>query len=566
MEVAVTLDSAQSDVVALPASARVFVVAGPGAGKTETLVHRVSHIAHGDPDEPPIPVLALTFTRAVVAELRRRFRENGVAREVRVLTIDAFARSITERSGSPAGSKFDEVVEMATRAITSGRWVPREQIAVVDEAQDLVGVRLEFIRALLASVEGFTVFGDPAQGIYGHQADGDEDPIAVLREAEPTALVVELVRNYRASSAQARVALSSGTALRAGADDVAAAQLREVLEGLPAVTFQEAVGILKRRGAETALLCRNNGEVLALSALLWDEDVPHRVHHGARVAVPPRWVAEDLGDCPDQSLSRARFDELSNAESNIERWKLLRSVASEAGDRIALDRVRLGIDRLATNSLAIDLESALPMLSTVHRAKGLGFHRVLILEPDAAQADQLNRDEARILFVALTRAQTHLRRLGRPKFPKLVKKKRSGRWVVEHWRKRGTIAFEIRVGDADRSSPPWGSAEEAGAARDQLMKATGGEVIELIDSGTGYEMSLGDVVVGRMSQDFEDALRASGIVNGANRPRLIRTRLESVGTAVGAPEVTEALGIGPAGLWLFPTVSGFGQLEWRNHA
>ena len=42
---------------------------------------------------------------------------------------------------------------------------------LVDEIQDLVGPRAQLVMALLRLADaGFTLFGDPAQAIYGHQA------------------------------------------------------------------------------------------------------------------------------------------------------------------------------------------------------------------------------------------------------------------------------------------------------------------------------------------------------------------------------------------------------------
>ena len=51
-------------------SGPLLIVAGAGTGKTDTLAHRVAHLAiHG---VDPARILMLTFTRRAAAEMRRR--------------------------------------------------------------------------------------------------------------------------------------------------------------------------------------------------------------------------------------------------------------------------------------------------------------------------------------------------------------------------------------------------------------------------------------------------------------------------------------------------------------
>src|SRR3712207_4359282 len=67
---------------------RLIVLAGPGTGKTFTLVARVSRLAATGSS----PVV-LSFTRAVVREMHHRLRDESVEapRYVRPVTFDSFA-------------------------------------------------------------------------------------------------------------------------------------------------------------------------------------------------------------------------------------------------------------------------------------------------------------------------------------------------------------------------------------------------------------------------------------------------------------------------------------------
>src|SRR5262245_25082136 len=48
----------------------LLIIAGAGSGKTNTLAHRVAHLAHQGAD--PNRILLLTFSRRAAAEMKRR--------------------------------------------------------------------------------------------------------------------------------------------------------------------------------------------------------------------------------------------------------------------------------------------------------------------------------------------------------------------------------------------------------------------------------------------------------------------------------------------------------------
>ena len=86
------LDASQA--AAARAQGPALVVAGPGSGKTKTLVSRVAHlIAEGS--VPPEHILALTFSNRAAGEMRERLMESGLPGErIPVMTIHAFAASL----------------------------------------------------------------------------------------------------------------------------------------------------------------------------------------------------------------------------------------------------------------------------------------------------------------------------------------------------------------------------------------------------------------------------------------------------------------------------------------
>jgi DNA helicase II / ATP-dependent DNA helicase PcrA len=77
----------------------VFVIAGPGTGKTQVLTLRIANILRTT-DTPPEAVLALTFTESGAHEMRARLSRvigTGLARRVHIQTFHGFAESVIAR-------------------------------------------------------------------------------------------------------------------------------------------------------------------------------------------------------------------------------------------------------------------------------------------------------------------------------------------------------------------------------------------------------------------------------------------------------------------------------------
>lgn len=76
----------------------VFVVAGPGTGKTQVLTLRIANILRIT-DTPPEAILALTFTEAAAAEMRKRLASiiGTRAYRIQIYTFHGFAESVISR-------------------------------------------------------------------------------------------------------------------------------------------------------------------------------------------------------------------------------------------------------------------------------------------------------------------------------------------------------------------------------------------------------------------------------------------------------------------------------------
>lgn len=66
------LTETQKKIVCTPANTGMLVLAGPGTGKTHTLVHRVLHLVQQQGLVPYSDLLVLSFSRTAIAEIRQR--------------------------------------------------------------------------------------------------------------------------------------------------------------------------------------------------------------------------------------------------------------------------------------------------------------------------------------------------------------------------------------------------------------------------------------------------------------------------------------------------------------
>lgn len=105
---------------AIKASERfVNVVAGPGSGKTTTLVHRVQYLIE-EQDVDPSHILVLTFTNKAAFELIERLRDAGIAQasDVRAGTFHAFGLEFLRKYHQRFDLDSDVIVADRLNSIT----------------------------------------------------------------------------------------------------------------------------------------------------------------------------------------------------------------------------------------------------------------------------------------------------------------------------------------------------------------------------------------------------------------------------------------------------------------
>ncbi len=197
----------QIRIVTAPLHRNLLVLAGPGAGKTRTIVHRTAYLLRVHRVRAR-SILVCCFNRNAALELRRRLVElvGEDARGVTILTYHSLAlrllgRTLAHRaSGNAEEIRFDELITEAT-ALLRGERVPpgieadeiRDRLLagfehiLVDEYQDIDEAQYR----LVAALAGRTL-DDPDQKLSILAVGDDDQSIYAFRGAN-----VEFIRRFQ---------------------------------------------------------------------------------------------------------------------------------------------------------------------------------------------------------------------------------------------------------------------------------------------------------------------------------------------------------------------------------
>ncbi|GGW34730.1 ATP-dependent helicase [Streptomyces galilaeus] len=613
-----TLTDEQRAVVEQPWDARILVTAGAGAGKTHTLVRRLDALCGREDSEGALEaaeILVLTFSRAAARELRERISRHGErAHRVRARTFDAWAYEVLLQAhpdGEWGAVGFDERIAAATRAIEKGALevgdaVPPAHV-VIDEVQDLLGGRRELVEALLDRYQdscGFTVVGDAAQSVYGFQiADLGERTAETgrfvdwLRYSYPDDLVeLRLTGNFRAVTEEARVALAHGPRLQQLADPDEAATLYDELRDLllaPANAMDDLGDEFTLNGLRNftdtcAVLTRDNQEALVVSGLLHAHGIDHRLRRPLEERPVPYWVAELLRGTEATGLTEDRFRSLlarlpPPCEPNADAlWPVLRRIAHGPGRGVLdMDRLRRTVADGRFPDEAADPETSRITVSTVHRAKGLEFDRVIVLSPPTVAelrkryGDELDLPaEARALYVAMTRVRHDLYHVPPPELPHFRRAghRRDGRRYIGSWRSYDRYGIVAEAGDVCQDNPPGQETDAVATQAYLLEQVTAGQEVVLCKR---HDLPMGETQsppyallhdgreIGEASRRFREALFQVQKVNRTWDPwwpdEIHGLRIDTLETVTGSAAAGANAGLGDRGVWIAPRITGIGR-------
>lgn len=599
-----SLDPQQQAVVDAPVDANLLVQAGPGSGKTHVLVSRIQALVDGGRCAPG-ETLVLSFSKAARDELATRISRlpaDSYAHGVTLRTIDSFATSVLFDGRGGAEGDYQDRIIAATEDIRDDAFatkVSQYRHVLIDEAQDIVGVRGDMIMALMMALPeaGFTVFADSAQAIYDFSIEDDptqmrsEEWLNVLADrALPTPCAVHRLMHYYRSSVPeiANFCRQPWAKLVERQHDEAGSQIDAMVRSLPSAGSLDRLTWPPAPGRSRLVVCPNNGQVLYAASRCMAAGVHVRVERGETDWAHPAWIGRLLiGLRPTQEISLPFLSSQLSA-------RLPQGVsAGEVHDALRFAcRTGRGSPRVSQVVLALNNGVKFPSLlppdstdritfSSIHRSKGREFDEVAFLDYSDWDMEQRQPTEGyhhRVRFVGLSRARHKLWSIAASDRPKVMRARKTGRWVGVWFGGRGPRAQAIEVGDlrdVDAASFVRADAAESAMARqDRIQQIRRGDEVNLV-RGAGHDAVYDIVLVGSgerlgsMSHAFSDSLAAS--IKGVQgwikvMPSSISgCWVRGINTAVPS-EIADMQGvpsvISEGRLWNFLVIEGLGKLNW----
>ncbi len=457
----ITWDNEQKNVLKAAEDVRMLVNAGPGTGKTAVACGRVAYLINNDDcDINPEEILIISFTRAAIKEIRNRigrFLEYpDDVYSIKIATLDSFAYKLCElfdREFLDSKPSFDQTIRHASTLLKENEEASRMikngiRHLIIDEAQDVVDVRAEFVIVIMechGDDAGITVFSDDAQAIYGFTSDRDINrdkekqktlPEMLRANKKFTFTEMELSTVHRTTNpdlkrlfteTRQRVLLAEPDSLNKYCrvrDDIRSVAVEIDRRNLNSIIRESSNG-----GGESLVLFRRRLEVLYASYFLArEQNLQHRIRmSGLPVCIHP-WVGACLSRYTSPLLDSKTFEELWDENvagtkmAFIERehaWNLMMAAAGKKKKNIVvLQKLRseLSKPKPPADFCYPDAGHSGPVLGTVHMSKGREAEMVHFILPASAPEPGYPDDtypvdydeETRVLFVGATRGKRSL--------------------------------------------------------------------------------------------------------------------------------------------------------------
>ena len=448
----------------------VLVLAGPGSGKTRVLVHRIAYLIRVRREDPR-DILVLTYNRHAAAEIRARLRHlvGDDANAVTVSTCHALAMRLVGASFAGAQTDrhdFDGIVIQAVRLL-NGEGLTRPEAEaqrdtliqgyrriLVDEYQDIGPEEY----ALIAAVAGrsqedpelhlslFAV-GDDDQNIYGFagasiqfirqfETDYRARPEFLIENYRSTGHIIAAANAVIAPAADRMKALHAVTInrQRAGAPPGGEfARIDPVAQGRVQVLNCARDDIAQARVALDELLRLSRLDPdwswarAAIIARDWRRLAPVRAYAEslgipvelANETLPSIWrlremqqFVESIRHAPSQLLTVHELVALKNAIPTNRWTDLIAEGIAALAHELASKAMPVPdmVEWFAEWARDTRGEQRALLLLTAHRAKGLEFDDVVILDGGWDRPSKNEDADAprRLYYVAMTRARRSL--------------------------------------------------------------------------------------------------------------------------------------------------------------
>ena len=450
-------ETTQDEIIEAEPAERSIVNAGPGTGKTWTLIEKIIHMINEEQANAE-NILVLCFSRSAVEVVRSRLSDAAETgrigyewQDVDVRTFDSFCtymlawvqdnhKELLPRHFLLEAYDYDQRIKVATSIFKKKKDMLADyEHIIVDEVQDLVGSRAELVLAMLKGLPdtcGFTILGDSCQALYDYMAEGDPAVISSeqfyqdIFKSFPSANYYALTENHRQGDTFGQLTVPYRKAILTGSTQDRVSAASDLLTHIPRMPVKltkfsrsDALRYIGQ-GETLGILTRTNGQALQISAWLQNADVPHALHRGLGSPTLGDWIARIFCDYENESVDETSFVAKHLAlfpEAGYEmaqmRWMALVSTQhGEARNRYEVADLLKGLLRNAREPMLYESGTGSRhsiTVSNIHRAKGKEFDSVIVIDDVIeAMADPNTEDllEHKVCYVALTRPKKKVER------------------------------------------------------------------------------------------------------------------------------------------------------------
>lgn len=436
----ITVFQGQESIIKADINTKMLVNAGPGTGKTYSLLERLKYIVKEFDLVPHEDILVLCFSRAAVAEIKKRLKsavENGEADysliNTEIRTFDSFATyMLAQLDIDFEGYDYDQRIQRAITAINEhNELFDNMKHFIVDEIQDLVGIRARMVQTILEKcICGFTLLGDSCQAIYDYdinRMNGEIDSVAfytwLYEYFKDNLIMVEMQTNKRQNAMLAATTGKLRDCILKNDDCAGKSKLEEITRN--AESMGQARKLIQQdlEGHKSiSFLCRSNGEALKLSSYFRSNSIEHCIQTLSSKSYLSSWIGAVFGDWNIDVIDFNDFQERymsiypNCSENDIrDKWNLLKSIENGTSSRISIRDMITNInkDRFASNELYVQSTNPV-VISTIHKAKGREYDNVVLLqEPierfiNCEEPEEKTVQELKTYYVAITRPRNKI--------------------------------------------------------------------------------------------------------------------------------------------------------------
>lgn len=572
---------------------RILVNAGPGTGKTYTVIERLIYIINNSNFDLG-QVLVLCYTNQAKKLIVNRLIEKGFGSHVSQLvicTVDSLAWQnlidvdTPEQFNKLLNTSFNDRIKLFNSKFNKEEWTEFEYL-IVDEIQDLVNERALMILKIIESIKcGYLLLGDKCQAIYDYDCNSKENLNStefykkLISIIPKDALKYELTKNHR-QSLELYNTLKDYREVMLSHDDVDINELFfEYINTIECIKFSSKFFKSESGFKSRAILTRSNGEAEWISTKLHKSNVDHTlIRNTTKQLSLHRWIADMFWDFQQPRIGKENFvqrylirvcDNIELANNCFDNVLELLSLKNSGQDYFELDDL---IDTLIKNQdlhqdfLNNSCESLI--VTTIHKAKGQEFDEVYILGD--FNMSETDIEECRVWYVALTRAKTSIKKLKRLSKSFMNKPTNMGRRMAGFYTWQKFRCKEILLGtpdDIDKISFVFGDLQLAVKIQKYLHSDVKvNDQIDAIYNEGIYEIFHKGIKIGNLNKEVTTDIRSAINMTGkkSNIPsKLANAYVSNIVTVVhnfpsGANQIFKK-----SRVWLGIEITGFAKADWE---